>query len=116
LILPFHRPFIIDINHFKSVNDGFCHRRGDQILAEFGRRVLEVSRDKDLIFRYGGDEFTGILHSADFTEAVRFSRHLIVRVGGTEFRGNPPLSITLSIALTAPERVVSSTQLLCSCH
>jgi GGDEF domain-containing protein len=44
---------IIDIDHFKSVNDGFGHRRGDQILAEFGKRVLEVSREKDMVFRYG---------------------------------------------------------------
>jgi len=90
---------IIDIDHFKSVNDGFGHRRGDQILAEFGRRVLEVSREKDMVFRYGGDEFTGILHDTDRGEAMNFSSRLLERVGGEEFQGSPPLSITLSIGI-----------------
>ena len=90
---------IIDIDHFKSVNDGFGHRRGDQILAEFGKRVLEVSREKDMVFRYGGDEFTGILHGTDLGEATKFSSRLLEKVGGEEFNGSPPLSITLSIGI-----------------
>jgi len=90
---------IIDIDHFKSVNDGFGHRRGDQILSEFGRRVLEVSREKDMVFRYGGDEFTGILHRTDLGEATKFSSRLLEKIGGEEFKGSPPLSITLSIGI-----------------
>lgn len=90
---------MIDIDHFKSVNDGFGHRRGDQILSEFGRRVLEISREKDMMFRYGGDEFTGILLGADRDEALRFSHRLLEKVSGSEFEGNPPLSITLSIGV-----------------
>lgn len=90
---------MIDIDHFKSVNDGFGHRRGDQILSEFGRRVIEVSREKDMIFRYGGDEFTGILPGADGDEALQFSRRLLEKISGSEFEGDPPLSITLSIGV-----------------
>ncbi len=90
---------IIDIDHFKSVNDGFGHRRGDEILAEFGKRVLEVSRENDLMFRYGGDEFTGIIPGADIEEALQFSSRLLNKVRGTEFIGNPPLTLTLSIGI-----------------
>ncbi len=90
---------MIDIDHFKSINDGFGHRRGDQILSEFGRRVLEISREKDMMFRYGGDEFTGILPGADREEALRFAHRLLEKVGGKEFEGNPPLFITLSIGV-----------------
>ena len=90
---------IVDIDHFKSVNDGFGHSRGDRILSEFGSRVLDVSREEDMMFRYGGDEFTGILPGADSDEAVRFSKRLLEKVTGTEFKGDPPLFITLSVGI-----------------
>ncbi len=90
---------IIDIDHFKSVNDGFGHRRGDQIISELGARMLEVTRESDMLFRYGGDEFTGILLGADIEEALRFSNRLLERTRETEFEGDPPLSITLSIGI-----------------
>lgn len=91
---------MIDIDHFKSVNDGFGHRRGDQILSEFGRRVREISREEDMMFRYGGDEFTGILMGADIDEALQFSQRLLEKVSGTEFEGDPPLFISLSIGVS----------------
>ena len=90
---------VIDIDHFKSINDGFGHRRGDQILSEFGKRILEVSREKDMLFRYGGDEFTGILPGADSEEARLFSQRLLEKVCGSEFKGDPPLYISLSIGV-----------------
>jgi len=90
---------IIDIDHFKSVNDGFGHRRGDQIISELGARIIEISREKDMMFRYGGDEFTGILLGADIEEALRFSNRLLEKIRETEFEGDPPLTITLSIGI-----------------
>jgi len=48
---------ILDLDHFKSINDVFGHTRGDQILLEFVGRVSELVPGSDLLFRYGGDEF-----------------------------------------------------------
>ncbi len=52
-----------------------------------------------MMFRYGGDEFTGILPGADANEALRFSCRLLDKISGSEFAGDPPLFITLSIGV-----------------
>ncbi|WP_041939894.1 MULTISPECIES: diguanylate cyclase [Frankia] len=48
---------LVDVDHFKSVNDRFGHPTGDQVLAEVARRLLDVTRPGDVVARYGGEEF-----------------------------------------------------------
>jgi diguanylate cyclase (GGDEF)-like protein len=52
---------MLDINHFKRINDTFGHTAGDALLAELGRILLENLRKSDIACRYGGDEFVLIL-------------------------------------------------------
>lgn len=90
---------VADIDHFKSINDGFGHSRGDVILREFGQRALAISREGDMLFRYGGDEFTALLPGADIDEAESFAFRLLRECSAREFQGSPPLSVTLSIGV-----------------
>lgn len=55
--------FVMDLNKFKVINDSCGHEAGDAVLAEVGRRCLEVARAEDAYFRLGGDEFAAILQS-----------------------------------------------------
>ncbi|EIV95467.1 diguanylate cyclase [Frankia sp. QA3] len=48
---------LVDVDHFKSVNDRFGHPAGDQVLTEVARRLLMVTRPGDVVARYGGEEF-----------------------------------------------------------
>ena len=62
-----HRPegtfafFILDIDHFKAVNDHLGHAAGDAVLAEFARTLREEFRKEDIVGRIGGDEFVAFM-------------------------------------------------------
>lgn len=68
---------IIDLDHFKQVNDTFGHLAGDQILREFGEILKRVARATDIIGRYGGDEFVVILSKIDGHSAGAFGERLL---------------------------------------
>ncbi len=62
---------VIDIDHFKRVNDTYGHLIGDEILIMFARHMHEVFRNDDLLFRFGGEEFVAIIMADDQNNARR---------------------------------------------
>ena len=91
---------VMDIDHFKTVNDTHGHDVGDQVLVEFSRRVKEALRPEDLAIRWGGEEFLVILPSipAENARAMLTRLHEILR--GTPFPTRAgPLQITASSGL-----------------
>jgi diguanylate cyclase (GGDEF)-like protein len=61
---------MIDLDHFKQVNDKYGHDCGDQILAEFAKILVENAREIDIVGRYGGEEFLMILPNTDGIRAA----------------------------------------------
>ncbi len=62
---------VLDIDHFKRINDTYGHPGGDEILASFGRALRRVVREGDQAFRYGGEEFVLVLPKCGVEDAVR---------------------------------------------
>uniref|UniRef100_A0A7C4XL44 Diguanylate cyclase n=1 Tax=candidate division WOR-3 bacterium TaxID=2052148 RepID=A0A7C4XL44_UNCW3 len=92
---------IIDLDHFKSVNDTYGHKRGDAVLIEFAEFIKNSLRGEDMAFRYGGDEFVCILPGTNYKQAVKISQRIIDASRAREFAG---LKFTLSIGIaSAPE-------------
>jgi diguanylate cyclase (GGDEF)-like protein len=62
-----HLHFLVmfDIDHFKKVNDEYGHLIGDEVLLEVSQIMTQTFRDKDQLFRYGGEEFVGLLECAN---------------------------------------------------
>ena len=56
---------MLDIDHFKNVNDKFGHLFGDEVLLLFGRLMSETFREEDQLYRYGGEEFIAVLKGVD---------------------------------------------------
>ena len=106
----FARPFsmmVIDIDHFKRVNDTFGHQRGDTILIEVARRlVAQIRAQVDTLARYGGEEFVLILPETPLDGAVVVAEKILESVAGEPFggEGEEPVRISVSIGLaTFPE-------------
>jgi diguanylate cyclase (GGDEF)-like protein len=72
---------IVDIDHFKRVNDTHGHLVGDQVLIEVAATLRSQLREYDVVGRFGGEEFVVLLPRADLTEARRIAERLRTRVG-----------------------------------
>jgi len=76
---------IIDLDHFKSVNDRHGHGAGDELLAAFGRLLADNSRKSDVACRYGGEEFCLLMPRTDAPAARRKVMALLRRWRGESF-------------------------------
>jgi diguanylate cyclase (GGDEF)-like protein len=74
--------FLIDVDHFKRINDGFGHAAGDDVLVEIARRLREAVRDDDLIVRWGGEEFLIVAPSGAAGTAAALAQRLLDLIGG----------------------------------
>jgi len=72
---------MIDLDHFKAVNDGFGHSVGDQVLRHVARSILEGSRRGDIVVRYGGEEFLVLLAGVDQKIAQSVAERIRTSVG-----------------------------------
>lgn len=92
---------ILDVDHFKSINDVFGHARGDQILVELVSRITDLVRGSDSLYRYGGDEFILVLPNTNRHQATGLAERLLGVIKGRLFGGEPPLSVSVSIGLAS---------------
>lgn len=99
------RPFslvILDIDHFKKVNDAHGHHIGDEVLRWLSRLVMAQARETDFVARYGGEEFVVIMPSTREPEAFRFTQRLVKTIAATPFRwGQKSIKVTLSAGVAA---------------
>ncbi|MDR7333481.1 sensor domain-containing diguanylate cyclase [Roseateles asaccharophilus] len=87
---------LVDVDHFKRVNDQHGHNVGDEVLVELARRLRAVLRKSDLGGRWGGEEFIALLHGGP-QAALEFAERLRGIVADTPFpTATGPLRVTLS--------------------
>lgn len=90
---------MIDIDHFKSVNDNFGHKAGDRILVELVKLVEKTIRNVDLFARWGGEEFLILLPNSDMEAGRQLAERIRHSVEKHIF--SQPGHITISIGITA---------------
>jgi diguanylate cyclase (GGDEF)-like protein len=92
---------MLDIDHFKNVNDLYGHASGDNVLRELGQRFRTVMREADLISRYGGEEFCFLLPESDCQVMCTASDRLLHEVRSQPFLSDGiEIYITVSIGVT----------------
>jgi len=92
---------LVDIDHFKSVNDGYGHDVGDEVLKEFAVRLATNVRAIDLPCRYGGEEFAVVMPDTRLEDAQRIAERIRLHVSGSPFRlaSGEALAVTISIGV-----------------
>lgn len=88
---------LLDVDHFKRINDTQGHAAGDAVLKALGALLSEAGRDADIIGRFGGEEFLLVLPGADAEGALTFANRLLARIRALELEG---LTVTASIGHT----------------
>ena len=100
----FHTPFsmmMVDIDHFKSVNDGHGHAAGDAVLARVGQILRESIYETDVVGRYGGEEFIILLPRAESAGVLRKAEALRLRFEKEIIQsGFENLKVTVSIGVS----------------
>jgi len=91
---------MIDLDHFKQVNDTYGHLNGDAVLAELASILEHGARESDVCARYGGEEFGLILHETTEAGARTLAERIRAKVAAATFPGGLKLTISIGVAAT----------------
>ena len=99
---------VIDIDHFKRINDGYGHLIGDEVLLLLARLMQSTFRHHDRLFRFGGEEFVVLMHGADDAGAMRAFERLRAGVERYEFPRVGHITISIGVAEVRPDDTPST--------
>jgi diguanylate cyclase (GGDEF)-like protein len=91
---------LLDVDHFKSINDLLGHQTGDRVLAQIGRIIAENIRGVDVAGRFGGEEFLVLLRDAARERALQVAERLRVAIetGGLAYADGKPVTVSVGVA------------------
>jgi diguanylate cyclase (GGDEF)-like protein len=93
---------LLDLDHFKRINDNYGHEAGDQVLVEFTRLVQSGTRRLDRFFRYGGEEFVLLLPGADAQALRALCEHVRELVAEESRLADLPITVSIGAAALLP--------------
>ncbi|MDT3670084.1 MAG: bifunctional diguanylate cyclase/phosphodiesterase [Aromatoleum sp.] len=92
---------LIDLDNFKSINDGYGHAIGDTFLKTIAASLKQALRTEDILARYGGDEFVALLPDTSAEDTAHVARRILDNVGNTQIitEDGSTLASTVSIGI-----------------
>ncbi len=103
---------LIDLDHFKQINDRYGHAGGDEVLGTYSKSILSIFRHHDLVARYGGEEFAVLLPNTDSEGAQRALTKVKKRAAETRWRMDgkvlPVPSFSAGVSLYKPGETVGA--------
>jgi diguanylate cyclase (GGDEF)-like protein len=107
---------MIDIDHFKNVNDAYGHRAGDEAIKRLGQMLNQKTRNSDLAGRYGGEEFVVVLTETALQGAMQWAKQLRYAIETMPISFNnyiKPINVTVSIGVASiSDAIINSDQLV----
>jgi len=99
---------MLDIDHFKQVNDTFGHAAGDEVIKEIAQRIELQVRASDVAARYGGEEFVILLPNTDTSSGQLLAERVRAEIGSTPIdvgqEKSTGVTVSIGIACTSPHR------------
>jgi diguanylate cyclase len=96
---------VLDLDHFKTINDTWGHQAGDRVLKHVARELASRIRTQDFIARYGGEEFVLLLPDTDLAGALRTGENLRQHLAGCHFKyRDAPVAVTISCGIAEAAR------------
>ena len=106
---------LIDLDHFKQINDQYGHNKGDETLIQVSEALSQIIRDNDVVGRFGGEEFILILHQSSLAQAENIAErcrqaiqalHLLSNVGDL-IKVTASFGVAFSSTETNPQKLLS---------
>lgn len=91
---------LIDLDHFKRINDRRGHQMGDEVLSQFSDLLRRNTRENDIVGRWGGEEFIVVSAHTNLNQAELLAEKIRNAVGNTALGDNRPIMITISCGVT----------------
>ncbi|MGH1470047.1 MAG: GGDEF domain-containing protein [Cellvibrionaceae bacterium] len=92
---------MIDVDHFKLVNDTYGHNAGDTVLKKVADIIVDIARQTDMTFRYGGEEFIVVLSKTNIDGAKIIADRIRKELENTKITvGNGDINVTISLGVT----------------
>jgi diguanylate cyclase (GGDEF)-like protein len=93
---------MLDLDHFKAINDTFGHETGNQVLQDVSRLLRGLVRDTDIVARYGGEEFAVVCPETNLDDAAQLAERIRAALGNElRVHGCADVTITVSIGVAA---------------
>jgi diguanylate cyclase (GGDEF)-like protein len=99
---------IIDIDHFKRVNDTYGHQKGDEVLKSIGKHLQQQIRQSDALIRYGGEEFVICFNSTRLEQAIKVMEKIRLSIERLELLENSSITISGGLSELRSDDIVSS--------
>ncbi len=99
---------ILDLDHFKKINDTYGHTVGDSTLRTFANMLKTTLRETDKVYRYGGEEFIIIANNTRIEKAGKLAEHLRQATENTISVGNEVITVSIGIAEVRSEDTITS--------
>lgn len=112
-ISPSHLPaqqefslLLVDVDHFKNINDIFGHLKGDEMLISLARTLEDCSRKDDYVFRWGGEEFVILLPRTSLETALQVAETIRSAVAHITISGMPRFTVSIGVARYDPDESI----------
>jgi len=108
---------MLDIDHFKKINDTYGHPAGDSVLFEIAALLRQEVRTHEVVARYGGEEFVVLLPKTTAKEAMIPAARICKNIAGHHYKGLPPdRVVTISIGIASlPDPLITNPEVLVQC-